>query len=454
MTITRMASAWNLRAINKTNMKNKSFWRLGSLSLLVCLGFGLVNLGYSQFGGFGQGQGQFGGRGGGGGTTSGSRVYPNNTQVGEATISIDPETRKIIVVSDDETNLRIKDVIASLDNPRPQVLIKVVFLEVTYNNSTDIGVEGGMRKQVNGDPTTAAGADVFGLSGLSSVATNVPLNALGLPVQSFGPPGAGLYQILGQDYQVTLRAIAQAGKAEVLSRPSILARNSQPATISLGQVVPLVTNTRFDAVNGQINTVTYQSVGIILRVTPFITTDGMVEMIVSPETSQLADKSQWVPIGGTALAPVLDSRSADTVVVVPDRQTVIIGGLMATRKTEGESKVPLLGDIPYLGALFKRKTTSDQKTELMIFLTPHIIPAAAQLAGLTDAERQNSRLKPKAISPEEIDRFFDTLPLKENPPGAKPGSGSGPGANPSSVPGASSSSGSSAPKPKPTPSRR
>ena len=433
-------------AFNETNMKNKSSWRPRTLSLLVCLGFGVANAGYSQFGG--QGQGQLGGRGGG--TTSGARVYPNNTQVGEATISIDPETRKIIVVSDDETNLRIKDVIASLDNPRPQVLIKVVFLEVTYNNTSDIGVEGGLRNRVSDDPATAAGANVFGLSGLGSVATNVPLNSLGLPVQSFGPQGAGLYQILGQDYQVTLRAIAQAGKAEVLSRPSILARNSQPATISLGQVVPLVTNTRFDAVNGQINTVTYQSVGIILRVTPFITSDGMVEMIVSPETSQLADRSQWVPIGGTALAPVLDSRSADTVVVVPDRQTVIIGGLMETRKTEGESKVPLLGDIPWLGALFKRKTTADRKTELMIFLTPHIVPAATQLAGLTSAERANSALKPKAISADEMDRFFDTLPLKENPPGAKPGSG----ANPSSAPGASSSSGSSAPKPKPTPNRR
>ena len=423
-------------ARKQTNMKNKFSRRLRTLSLLICLGFGMAGASHAQF--FPQGQGQNLGRG----TSSGARVYPNNTQVGEATISVDPETRKIIVVSDDETNLRIKDVIASLDNPRPQVLIKVVFLEVTYNNTLDVGIDGGARGQVNNDPTTAALAQVFGVSGLGSVATNVPLNALGLPTQSFGPPGAGLYQILGQDYQVTLRAIAQAGKAEILSRPSILARNSQPATISLGQVVPLVTNTRFDAVNGQINTVTYQSVGIILRVTPFITSDGMVEMIVSPETSQLADRSQWVPIGGTALAPVLDSRSADTVVVVPDRQTVIIGGLMATQKTLTESKIPLLGDIPWLGALFKRKQTSDRKTELMIFLTPHIVPAAAQLAGLTSQERSNSGLKPKAISAEEMDRFFDALPIKESQPESQPKSG------------ASSSSGSSTPKPKPTPGRR
>ena len=389
-------------------MKTESCSRPRALLLLICLSLCLATGGHAQF--FPQGQGQNTGRGAG----SGTRVYPNNTQVGEATISIDPETRKIIIVSDDATNLRIKDVIASLDNPRPQVLIKVVFLEITYNNSSDIGVEGGGRRQVNNNPTTAAGANVFGLSGLTSVATNVPVNALGLPIQSFAPtpPGAGLYQILGQDYQVTLRAIAQAGKAEVLSRPSILARNSQPATISLGQVVPLVTNTRFDAVNGQINTVTYQSVGIILRVTPFISPDGMVEMIVSPETSQLADKSEWVPIGGTALAPVLNSRSADTVVVVPDGQTVIIGGLMDTRKAENESKIPVLGDLPWVGALFKRKQKADKKTELMIFLTPHIVEAPAQLAGLAAEGRRNSLLKPKATSEEEMDRFFDTLPAK------------------------------------------
>ncbi|HYV25969.1 MAG TPA: hypothetical protein VFA77_00415 [Candidatus Eisenbacteria bacterium] len=355
-------------------------------------------------------QGQTGGRG----TGSGQRTYPNNTQVGEATISVDPETRKIIVVTDEDTNLQIKDVITSLDHPRPQVLIKVVFLEVTYNNASDIGIEGGYNKGID-NSTTANGANVFGLSGLGSVATNVPLNALGQPIQSFQPlpPGAGLYQILGQDYQVTLRAIAQAGKAEILSRPSILARNSQPATISLGQEVPLVTNTRFDAVNGQISTFNYRQVGIILRVTPFITSDGMVEMIVSPETSQLADRSQWVPTGGTALSPVINSRSADTVVVVPDGQTVIIGGLMNTQKTVSDSKIPILGDIPVLGAAFRHRTKTDVKTELMIFLTPRIVQAPAQLAGLATEERQRSTMKPKAISEEELDRFFDTLPVKD-----------------------------------------
>jgi general secretion pathway protein D len=367
----------------------------------------------------------FGGGGGGGGARVGSgsgsstRAYPNNTQVGDATISIDPETRKIIVITDDETNVKIGDVIKSLDHPRPQVLIKVVFLEVTHNNSSDIGVEGGWAKGVGGGNTGSV-ANVFGLSGLNNAASNNIPNALGQPISSFSPtpPGAGLYQMLGSDYQVALRAIAQAGKAEILSRPSILARNNQAATISLGQQVPLVSNTRFDAVNGQINTVTYQSVGIILRVTPFISSDGMVEMIVSPETSSLADKSFWVPISKDALAPVINSRVADTVVVVPDGQTVIIGGLMSNEVTESESKIPLLGDIPWLGNAFKRKQKQNTKTELMIFLTPHVIAAPGQLANLTAEERAKATLKVKSMTEEQLDKFLETVPVKGDPKAA------------------------------------
>jgi type II secretion system protein D len=352
--------------------------------------------------------------GGGGGST---REYPNNTQVGDATISYDPETRKIIVITDEETNAQIKDVITSLDNPRPQVLIKVVFLEVTHNNSSDIGVEGGYVRKL-GNTGTGSIANAFGASAISSAATSSVPNVLGQNVQSMlpTPPGAGLYQVLGSDFQATLRAIAQAGKAEILSRPSILARNNQPATISLGQQVPLVSNTRFDAVNGQINTVTYQNVGIILRVTPFITPDGMVEMIVSPETSSLADRSSWVPISANALAPVVNSRLADTVVVVPDGQTVVIGGLMQTQILESESKIPLLGDIPYLGNAFKRKIKSNQKTELMIFLTPVVIAAPGQLAGVTAGERDRTTLKPKMIPKTELDSLIDTLPVKPEAP--------------------------------------
>lgn len=345
-----------------------------------------------------------------GGSSSGSREYAPPGEIGEAIVTADPETRRLIVITDEETAPFVSQVITNLDRPKPQVLIKVVFLEVTYRNTLDLGIEGAYRKGF-GSGATGVFSQAFGLGGLNSaVSTNV--NQFGQPVSALqpAPPGAGLYQVLGQDYQATLRAIATAGKTEILSRPSILTRNAQQATISLGQEVPLVTNTRFDTLGNQINTVTYQSVGIILRVTPFITSDGLVEMIVQPESSGLADRSQWVPISGGALAPVINSRMADTVVVVPNAQTVIIGGLMQNAKTSTENSVPYLSKIPLLGNLFKHNAKDNSKTELMIFLTPHIVAEPMQLASVTADENNRVRIAPQAFSEKEMNRFLDNLP--------------------------------------------
>lgn len=375
-------------------------------------------------GGFGGGGGGFGGGGGGGargGATAGTtRQYSPAGTVGSAIITVDPESRQIIVITDDETSTFVSQVITNLDRPKPQVLIKVVFLEVTYNNASDIGVEGGFRKDIN-NSTSANGANVFGLGGLNSIATNLSMNSLGQPIQSFQPtpPGASLYQVLGQDYQVTLRAIAQAGKTEVLSRPSILTRNNQPATITVGQSIPLVTSVSFNGLTGTpINSISYTSVGIILKVTPFINSDNLVEMIVSPQISQLSDQS--VAISAGANAPVIDVRSADTVVVTPNGQTVIIGGLMRTQKTQTDSKVPLLGDIPGLGNLFKRKVKASTKTELLIFLTPHIVRQPMDLAALSASEKGAIELAPKAFTQEELDKFIDGLPRKETTSPSEP----------------------------------
>lgn len=381
--------------------------------LFLALGLGLVATLSAQaqfpggFGGFGQN------RQNSANNASGTRQYNNNTQVGSATISSDPETGRIIVITDEETSEHISQVISNLDIPKPQVLIKVVFLEVTYNNGYDIGIEGGFANKTVGKGDgqgTVSGANIFGGSALNSIATNLQVNSLGLPVSAIGttPPGAGLYQILGTDYEATLRAIATAGKTEVLSRPSILARNNQPATITVGQSVPLITNVRYDNFGNAINSVSYEDVGIILRVTPFISNDGLVEMIVSPEISSLTD--QTVAIANGVSVPVIAKRSADTVVVTPDGQPVIIGGLMQNNKTGSESKIPFLGDIPLIGNLFKRQIKSNSKTELMIFMTPHIVQTPGQLLALSERERANSVLPKKAFTESDMNQFLNELP--------------------------------------------
>jgi general secretion pathway protein D len=387
-------------------------WLAICLALLgLCPSFGLLAQ-QRTTGGAGRTTG--GGSFSGSGNTGANRQYTPNGEVGEAMISVDPETRRLIVITDDETSQWVGQVITNLDRPKPQVLIKVVFLEVTHNNSLDIGVEGGYTHNLN-NSTTGIVANAFGLSALNSaLGTNSAVNVFGQPVQSFSPtpPGAGLYQVLGTDFQATLRAIAQAGRTEVLSRPSILARNNQQATITVGQSVPLVTSVSYNGLNGTpVSAITYQDVGIILRVTPFITSDGLVEMIVSPQISQLSEQSVTVAAGVTA--PVIDLRSADTVVVTPNGQTVIIGGLMQNQKTQSDSKIPFLGDIPLLGNLFKHKVKTTTKTELLIFLTPHIVREPSELASLSASERGKAQMPQKAFSEEELNRFLDDLPAKE-----------------------------------------
>ena len=352
------------------------------------------------------------GGGGGGGTSlggSGSRSYTPNGTVWQAMISADPETRRLIVITDDDTSQFISQVITNLDRPKPQVLIKVVFLEVTHRKGSDIGIEGARSKEMGGGNTGVVN-QIFGLSSQGANPSTPTITR----------SGAGIYQVLGTDFQATLRAIAEAGKTEVLSRPSILARNNQQAVITVGKEVPLITNTRFDENNNQINTISYQDVGIILRVTPFISTDGMVEMIVSPEISDLTE--QTVPISGGSNpvgAPVISKRSADTVVVTPDGQTVIIGGLMSNTKSSIDSKIPILGDIPFLGNLFKRKLRAEEKTELMIFLTPHVVNQPTQLAKMTKDEKAQVELAPNAFTEEELEKFIGGLPKKDEKAKAK-----------------------------------
>ncbi len=392
-------------------------------SVIFLLGAALPILAQQRGGGGGGAGGGFGGGTAGRGGTGGSgntspRTYPNNGTIGDAYFSIDPETRRVVYIADEATSRYIAQVLTNLDRPKPQVLIKVVFVEVTHNNDLDIGLEGGWgRQNMNGIVEGVSAVNGFGLSGLSSlVGTNV--NKFGQPISSFTAAspitqqGAGLYQILGQDYQVTLRAIAQSGNAKILSRPSILARNNQPATITVGQSVPLIPSVSSNGLNGTpINAVSYTSVGVILKVTPFITADGLVEMMVSPQISSI-DPNLSIPISAGVNAPVIDIRSADTVAVTADGQTVIIGGLMEADKSQTDTKIPFLGDIPLLGNLFKRRQRSDAKTELLIFLTPHIVQNPFELATLSARERAKADAM-KAFSQKELDKFLDGLPSRE-----------------------------------------
>lgn len=352
-------------------------WKTLAAGLLV-LGWAAVEA-KAQFAGMGQQS-----RSSMGSTSSSyQRTYTPNGMVGEAIIEADYDTRSIIVITDDETNQHIGDIIKSLDHPVQQVLIKVVFLEVTYRDDSDIGIEGSIN------------ADDGGRNG------GILETVFGVAAETQG----GFYRILENDFQMTLRAIQEKGKTEILSRPSVLTRNNQEAVITVGKEVPLITNSRITDDGQTINTLEYEDIGIILRVTPFITQDGLVEMILAPEISTMTDET--VPISNTLESPVFAKRSADTVVRTPNGKTVVIGGMMEDNNTETLTKVPVLGDIPLLGLFFRRKIKNTSKTELLIFLTPYVVEGPEPLVDLSNKEKQASRLIPQAFSEDQLNKFFD-----------------------------------------------
>ena len=348
---------------------------------------------------------------------SSTRQYRNNTQLGDALIQEDPETRSLIIVADDDTQNEIVKVIKNLDRPKPQVLIKVLFAQVTLDNTLDFGVEGSyafnLAKPAVSQLVTAAAQQAAATAG-NIIPT--PTSGVGQGGTNFGlaalanQSNGAFFTLNTQNAAATLYALATRGKVNVLSRPSILARNNQQAAIVVGQEVPIPTANQITEAGEQIQSVSYQDVGIILRVTPFITVNRTVEMIVSPEISSLS--SQTVQISSNFSAPIINKTAAETVVVAPDTQTVVIGGLMQKQTSSQVNKVPLLGDIPVLGHLFKRTTTSSEKTELLIFLTPYIVNGTDRLEELTVDQINRTDLPTETFNQKDVSQYLDnTLKL-------------------------------------------
>lgn len=301
-----------------------------------------------------------------------------------AIIQYDQESGQVVVIADEETNQYIQQVIEHLDKPIPQVSIKVLFLEVTHTNGLDLGVQAAY-KDIDGDRSQSI------------------LSNFGLGAETTG----GIYQLLDTDVEVLIRAIAETNKLEVLSRPSVMIRNNQLATITVGQTIPYVTSSRVTDSGQTINNIAWRDIGIILRVTPHITPEGMVEMEVSPEISKLT--SETVAITDTVGANIIDTRLVDTQVVVENGKTVVIGGMMEDAKIEKITKIPLIGDIPMLGALFRRTQSTSVKTELLIFLTPYIVERSADVRKFSLDEKNRAGMMREAFTSKQLDKYIDNL---------------------------------------------
>ncbi len=307
---------------------------------------------------------------------------------GTVYVVADEDTNALLVMTASGNFDRVREIIAALDHPVPQVLIKVLIAEVTHTDQRDLGVEFSALNLADS---------------LSSVVTDFDVG-----VQS----GGLVVRRIEDDLDVVLRVLQTVGRLEVLSRPYILASDQQESSITVGAQVPFIRDTRVTEWGQTINTIQYEDIGIILRVTPHINPEGLVIMDVVPEVSTLT--GQTVPISETVAAPVFAKRSAQSRVAVRDGQTIVIGGLMEDSRTQQVRKVPLLGDIPLLGGLFRRSITDKSKTELLIFLTPHVVHDASELPELTQRETtEDTKLIPKAIAPGAFERHMEELQRRD-----------------------------------------
>jgi len=300
----------------------------------------------------------------------------------ETYFEAETETNSLLVLTSTKNYDRIKPIIDDLDKPVGQVLIKCLFAEITYSNNLDFGTE-------------------FSMLNLRSDGGSTQTSTI------FGEPLQGLFvNNLSGDLDVTLHALQEAGKLNILSRPYILASNNQLATITVGSQVPFATGETTSNVGTQ-TTTEYRDIGIILEVTPSINPDGLVNMTVRPEISSQSGDS--VQISEKLALPVFTTRSSETKVAVRDGQTIVIGGLIQDEIRDTIKKIPLLGDIPIAGHLFKRTEKSKAKTELLIFLTPHVAPDAQALTPISDLVRSRSNLQNDKRSADLFREHIDAM---------------------------------------------
>ncbi len=303
---------------------------------------------------------------------------------GAVTIAADKSTNSLIIVGTPTDFNTMKDVIQKLDIRRRQVFVEVAIIEMSLTKVRSLGFEfqdANRNNLSSSNSLGVIGGTNFGNIGPAIVSGPSALAALsGLAVGAV--KGTFTYNgVTYLDVGALITALQTDSDVNVLSTPNILTMDNQKAEIMVGENVPFITGSTQNATTGStavFNTITRQDVGIKLTLTPQISSEDSVRLEVNQEISDVIATTTANPAG-----PTTDKRSASTTVVVKDRQTMVIGGLITDNVTTSTSKVPLLGDIPLLGWLFKSSQTNVEKDDLMIFITPYIITNEGEARELT-----------------------------------------------------------------------
>jgi len=288
-------------------------------------------------------------------------------------ITSDKATNSLIIRADKDTYLVLEEIIKKLDIPRSMVYIESLIMEVNIDKEFELGTEwsffGG---DLDKDGTFTGIGGGSGGGGFKKIPPIDP--ETGLPKGPF-PPGfsLGIFQTIkiGDLIFPNLAAMINVFKMDkdvtIISTPQILTMDNEEATIIVGETRPFQTSTTVTD-DRELQNFEYRDVGVTLKITPHITKDRMVRLQIFHEIQKLDELSETEVITPTTL-----KRSIETTVIVKDKSTVVIGGLIDDAISNVKNKIPCLGDIPLAGWLFKSLSENREKTNLFVFLTPHVI---------------------------------------------------------------------------------
>jgi len=334
-------------------------------------------------------------------------------------VSADKATNSIVVTSSLRDFANLHTVIDRLDQPRRQVFIEAVIMDLTIDRENTLGMSFHAADAPNSPIGTGQSLIYGGLNPFKSILlpspTDSTLSAFALGVR--GPGVSGTENLLGTGvsipaFGILLNALASTNDADILSTPHILATDNVPAEINVGQNIPLQTNFGgFGALPGATTgssalsglgaltgfgggTAPRQDIGTKVKIVPHLNDSDEVRLEV---TEEISDVTGLQPVGTLGAVPY-SKRTAQTQLVVKDQQTVVIGGLVRNRNARTDTKIPLLGDIPVIGALFRSRSTSMQKSNLILILTPYIVREQDDLRTVYERKMQERQ--------EFLDHYF------------------------------------------------
>jgi len=326
-------------------------------------------------------------------------------------IQADPASNSLIITAPEPVYKQLRAVIDQLDSRRAQVYIESMIVEVTGDNAAEAGFQWQGLIGKSGDSTGIVGGTNF--TPKSGKGNLVQIDATGVAAGLGEGFNIGVIRKFAGQYGLAAIAnlLQSQTNSNIISTPNLITLDNEEAKIIVGSNVPFITGQFTNtgtATTSPFQTVERKDVGITLKIKPQIGENGAVRMTIFQESSSLSDK---VAPGTTSAGPSTNKRSIESTVVVDDGEIIVLGGLIEDKYTETNNKVPLLGDIPVLGALFRSQNRQKTRTNLMVFLRPIVMRDAATSNAVSLDRYETIRAQQKAEQP----RNSWITPINESP---------------------------------------